>query len=49
MTYEIISSTSKGNAIVVEKFLLLDCGISYKKLEKYLKDIKLIFISHSHT
>lgn len=50
MRYEIIGSSSKGNAIIVEDFLLLDCGISYSKLEKYLSKIKLIFISHaSHT
>lgn len=48
MKYEIISSSSKGNAIIVEDFLLLDCGVTYKKLEKYINKIKLIFISHSH-
>lgn len=48
MKYKIISSSSKGNAILIEGFLLLDCGVSYKKLEKQLKEIKLIFISHSH-
>lgn len=48
MKYNIISSSSKGNAIIVEDFLLLDCGVSYKKLEKYINNIKLIFISHSH-
>ena len=48
MKYEIIGSSSQGNAIVVEDFLLLDCGVSYKKLKPYLKNIKLIFISHVH-
>ena len=48
MKYNIISSSSKGNCIIIEDFLMLDCGVSYKKLEKQLKKIKLIFISHSH-
>lgn len=48
MKYNIIGSSSKGNAIIVEDFLLLDCGVSYTKLKKYLKNIKLIFISHHH-
>lgn len=48
MRYEIIGSSSKGNAIVVEDILLLDIGVSYSKIKKYLKDIKLIFISHGH-
>ena len=48
MNYNIINSSSDGNAIVVEKILLLDCGIPYTKLKQYLKHIKLVFISHCH-
>ena len=48
MKYDIINSSSKGNAIVFEKILLLDVGVSYAKLKKYLKKVKLIFISHNH-
>ena len=47
MRYNIIESGSSGNAILVEGFFLLDCGLSYKKLKKYMKDIKLIFVSHT--
>lgn len=49
MTYEIISSNSKGNCVIIDKYLSLDMGISYKRIKDKLKDIKLIFISHSHT
>lgn len=48
MKYNIIGSSSKGNAIVLEDVFLLDCGVSYTKLKPYLKDIKLIFVSHVH-
>ena len=48
MKYNIIGSSSKGNAIIVEDKILLDCGVTYTKLKEYLKDIKLIFISHAH-
>ena len=48
MKYNIIGSSSKGNAIVVEDKILLDCGVSYTKIKPYLKNIKLIFISHVH-
>ena len=48
MKYEIIGSSSKGNSIVVEDILLLDCGVTYKKIKSYLNKIKLIFISHIH-
>lgn len=49
MTYEILSTGSKGNAIVVNDYLLLDCGISYKRLKPYLRKVKVIFISHEHS
>ena len=48
MKYNIISSSSKGNCIIIENFLALDIGISYIKIKPYLKNIKLIFISHVH-
>lgn len=48
MNYNIIGSSSKGNCIIVEDILMLDCGMSYIKIKKYLKKVKLIFISHSH-
>ena len=48
MKYEITGSSSKGNCIVVEDILMLDCGVTYIKIKPYLKNIKLIFISHIH-
>lgn len=49
MDYEILKTGSKGNCIIVEGKFMLDCGVPYKLIEPYLKDIKMIFISHSHT
>ena len=48
MKYEIIGSSSKGNCIIVEDILMLDCGVAYSKIKKHLSKVKLIFISHSH-
>ena len=48
MKYNIIGSSSKGNAIVLEDIIMLDVGVSYTKLKSYLKKIKLIFVSHVH-
>lgn len=48
MKYNIIGSSSKGNCIIVENMLMLDCGVSYSKIKEYLPKIKLIFISHTH-
>lgn len=48
MRYNIISSSSSGNAIIVNDFLMLDVGVAYKKIKPYLNKIKIIFISHTH-
>lgn len=48
MNYNIIKTGSKGNCIIVEDAIMLDCGLSYKTIEPYLHKIKLIFISHKH-
>lgn len=47
--YEILSSGSNGNCIIVNDYLMLDCGLQYKKIKEYLKNIKVIFISHCHS
>lgn len=44
----ILSSSSKGNCIILENILCLDVGVSYAKIKQYLKKIKLIFITHCH-
>lgn len=48
LEYEIIKTGSKGNSILFNKTLLLDIGIPYKDIKKYLKEVKTIFISHLH-
>ena len=48
MKCNIVSSSSKGNCIIINDCLMLDCGVSYKKIKDCLKDIKIIFISHEH-
>lgn len=48
MNYEMIGSSSKGNCIIVEEFLMLDCGVAYSKIKKYLPKVKMIYVSHIH-
>lgn len=48
MINEIIASSSSGNAILLANGILLDCGIAYSKIKKYLPKVKIIFISHTH-
>lgn len=48
MTYSIVNTGSDGNATVVEDIILLDCGLSYKKIEKYVDKLRLVLLTHIH-
>lgn len=49
ITYNLIATGSTGNCLIINKFLALDLGVPFKKIEPYYKDIKLVFISHIHS
>lgn len=48
MNYNIISTGSVGNAVVLNDRLLIDCGVSYKALEPYIGDLQLVLLTHIH-
>lgn len=50
MTYDIISSGSSGNAVVINGEILIDCGVPMKKLREsgYIKNLKLVLLTHEH-
>lgn len=49
MTYNIISTGSKGNAVVINGEILIDCGIPFKKLSPFVKLLKLVLLTHIHS
>lgn len=49
MEYEILKSGSKGNCLIIDKKVMIDCGLSYARIKPYLKDIKLICLTHIHS
>lgn len=50
MTYDILATGSSGNAVVINGEILIDCGVSMKKLREsgYIKNLKLVLLTHSH-
>lgn len=46
--YKIIQTGSNGNAVIYNKDIMVDCGISFSKIKPYYKDIKLLFLTHIH-
>lgn len=49
MNYNIISSNSKGNAVVIRDVILLDCGVTFRSLENWYKNLKIVFLTHIHS
>jgi L-ascorbate metabolism protein UlaG (beta-lactamase superfamily) len=48
MMYNIISTGSKGNAVVINDRIMIHCGVPYKLLEPYTKRLKLVLLTHEH-
>ncbi len=50
MTYDILATGSAGNAVVINREILIDCGVPYKTLEKSgdIKALKLVLLTHVH-
>ena len=49
MNYKIISSCSTGNATIIKDIILIDCGVTFKRLEKYYKKFKIVLLTHIHS
>lgn len=47
--FEIISTGSQGNAVVINKIILVDCGVNFKALEPYYRALKLVLLTHIHS
>lgn len=46
--FQVIATGSTGNAVIVNDFVLIDCGVSYKALEPYVRKLRLVLLTHIH-
>lgn len=51
MICDVISTGSGGNAVRIGPGgrLLVDCGVSYKRIEPFKDDLELVFLTHRHS
>lgn len=49
MKYNVISTGSSGNAVVINDQILIDCGVPYKRLEPVIKALRLVLLTHVHS
>ena len=48
MTCKVIETGSKGNAVVLDGNILLDCGVPFRALKESCKQLGLVVLTHIH-
>lgn len=46
--YTVIGTGSTGNAVVLSNRILVDCGVPYREIAPYIKQIQLVLFTHCH-
>lgn len=49
ISYNIISTGSQGNAVVIGGIVLVDCGVPFSALRGVYRDIKIVLLTHIHS
>lgn len=49
MTYNIISTGSRGNAVVINDIILIDCGVPYKAVSEAVGNLRIVLLTHRHS
>lgn len=49
LEYKILSSSSSGNCLIFNKYMAIDMGIFFKQIKPYLKELKVILLTHIHS
>ena len=47
--YRVLATGSSGNCVIVNKNVMIDCGVPFKTVIPYLDDIKLVLLTHAHS
>lgn len=49
MIYKILKSGSKGNAVILNDYILIDCGVPFKALQEYYRKFEIVLLTHIHS
>lgn len=47
--FNIISTGSKGNAVIINSGIMIDCGVPFKALKNHYRLLKLVLLTHIHS
>lgn len=45
---QVINSGSEGNAVIYDKSIMVDCGVSFKALQEVKRSLKIVLLTHKH-
>ena len=45
---QVISSGSEGNAVIYDKSIMVDCGVTLKALQEVKRSLKIVLLTHKH-
>lgn len=48
VSYNIISTGSQGNAVVLNNCIMIDCGVSFKALKDVYRQLQIVLLTHEH-
>lgn len=48
MKYEVIATGSDGNLTIIDDSIAIDMGVSYKTVEPFAKNLRLVLLTHAH-
>ena len=46
--FRIVQSGSKGNAVILNDTVLIDCGVTFKALAPFIAPLKIVLLTHVH-
>ena len=49
MDYNVIKTGSHGNCVLLDSFVAIDMGVTYKHIQPYEKKIQLVLLTHIHS
>lgn len=49
LKYNILATGSKGNAVIINDYILIDCGVPFRAIEPYYSKFKIVLLTHIHS
>lgn len=46
--YQVLSTGSAGNAVIINRAVMIDCGVPFRAVASALRDIRLVLLTHIH-